>query len=82
MIKSPAKSTVHAVLDRHGLVKRRKRRRYKTQGTTLTESHYPNGLWCADYKCEAVFDCNNSSRYSEWFLSVAHFLLRDTMRSP
>ncbi len=35
MIKPPAKSTVHAVLDRHGLVKRRKRRRYRAQGTLL-----------------------------------------------
>ena len=32
MIKPPAVSTVHAVLDRHGLVKRRKRRRYKAPG--------------------------------------------------
>lgn len=52
MIKPPAKSTVHAVLDRHGLVKRRKRRRYRAQGTPLRESHIPNGLWCADYKGE------------------------------
>lgn len=52
MIKLPAKSTVHAVLDRNGLVRRRKRRRYKAQGTSLRESHQPNGLWCADYKGE------------------------------
>lgn len=52
MIKPPAISTVHAVLDRHGLVKRRKRRRYKAQGTPLTAAHQPNGLWCADYKGE------------------------------
>lgn len=50
MIRPPAKSTVHAVLDRHGLVKRRKRRRYKAQGTDLTEAKAPNALWCADYK--------------------------------
>ena len=50
MIKPPAKSTVHAVLDRHGLVKRRKRKRYKAQGTTLTDPKMANGLWCADYK--------------------------------
>ena len=31
----PAVSTIHAVLDRHGLVKRKKRRRYKAQGTPL-----------------------------------------------
>ncbi len=52
MIKSPAISTVHAVLDRNGLVKRRKRRRYKAQGTALNAAHEPNGLWCADYKGE------------------------------
>ncbi len=52
MIKPPAKSTVHAVLDRHGLVKRRTRRRYKAEGTPLSDAHSPNGLWCADYKGE------------------------------
>tara|TARA_R110000823_G_C15870763_1_gene494128 strand:+ start:102 stop:1265 length:1164 start_codon:yes stop_codon:yes gene_type:complete len=49
-IKPPAKSTVHAVLERHGLVKRRKRPRYKARGTTLTDPKMVNGLWCADYK--------------------------------
>jgi len=52
MINPPAKSTIHAVLDRHGLVKRRKRHRYRAQGTPLKEAHHPNGLWCADYKGE------------------------------
>ncbi len=52
MIKPPAISTVHAVLDRNGLVKRRKRRRHKPQGTSLNEAREPNGLWCADYKGE------------------------------
>lgn len=52
MIKPPAVSTVHAVLDRHGLVKRRKRRRYKAEGTPLSPAQQPNGLWCADYKGE------------------------------
>jgi putative transposase len=52
MIKPPAISTVHAVLDRHGLVKRRKRRRYKPEGTLLQAANAPNGLWCADYKGE------------------------------
>ena len=52
-IKPPAKSTVHAVLDRHGLVKRRhKRRRHKAQGTELLHVATPNALWCADYKGE------------------------------
>ena len=50
MIKPPAASTIHAVLDRHGLVKRRKRRRYKARGTQLSHARSPNALWCADYK--------------------------------
>jgi putative transposase len=51
-IPLPAISTVHAVLDRHGLVKRRKRRRYKAKGTPLNHVRNPNELWCADYKGE------------------------------
>jgi transposase InsO family protein len=52
-VRIPAKSTVHAVLDRHGLVKRGKqRRRNKAQGTTLSSGSVPNELWCADYKGE------------------------------
>ena len=52
MVKAPAASTIHAVLDRHGLVKRRQRRRYKAQGTPLSDAQAPNALWCADYKGE------------------------------
>ena len=51
-VKPPAKSTVHAVLERNGLVKRGKRRRYKAEGTVLGDTQVPNGLWCADYKGE------------------------------
>lgn len=50
MIRPPASSTIHAVLDRHGLVRRRKRRRHKAQGTALSEAQAPNALWCADFK--------------------------------
>ncbi len=49
-IRPPAKSTVHAVLERHGLVKRRKARRYRAQGTELSHGRQPNALCCADYK--------------------------------
>ena len=51
-VKTPAKSTIHCVLDRNGLVKSRRNRRYKAQGTPLLEQHHPNDLWCADYKGE------------------------------
>jgi putative transposase len=51
-VQTPAISTVHAVLDRHGLVSRGRRRRYKAQGTTLSRPRHPNDLWCADYKGE------------------------------
>jgi putative transposase len=51
-LQCPAISTVHAVLDRHGLVRRRRRRRHKAQGTPLTHGTKPNDLWCADYKGE------------------------------
>ena len=52
-VRIPAKSTVHAVLDRHGLVKRaRKRRRMKAEGTPLSAGLHPNDLWCADFKGE------------------------------
>lgn len=51
-VHAPAISTVHAVLDRHGLVKPRRGRRNKAQGTTLSQPYEPNDLWCADYKGE------------------------------
>lgn len=49
-VQVPAISTVHAVLDRHGLVKRRGRKRPRAQGTALSSTTRPNELWCADYK--------------------------------
>ncbi len=51
-IHSPAVSTVHAVLDRHGLVARKKRTRQRAKGTERSEPRAPNDLWCADYKGE------------------------------
>lgn len=52
-VRIPAKSTVHAVLDRHGLVSRaRQRRRCKAEGTPLSQAAVPNDLWCADFKGE------------------------------
>jgi len=55
----PANSTVHAVLDRNGLVNVRKRRnRNPMQGTALLPALEPNDLWCADYKGEFMLGNN------------------------
>jgi putative transposase len=51
-VRCPAISTVHAVLDRHGLVTPRRPRRHRAEGTPLTWPAQPNELWCADYKGE------------------------------
>ncbi len=51
-IKTPAASTIHAVLDRHGLVQPMGPRRHRAQGTPLSEGRLPNDLWCTDYKGE------------------------------
>ena len=51
-VRIPAKSTVHSVLDRHGLVKRSRGRRSRTQGTPLSSGSAPNNLWCVDFKGE------------------------------
>jgi|SRR5579863_4678442 len=50
-VRVPAQSTIHAVLDRHGLVRRAVKRRHAT-GTSLSLGQAPNDLWCADYKGE------------------------------
>jgi transposase InsO family protein len=51
-VRVPAISTIHAVLDRHGLVKRMNKRRNRANGTPLSAGLAPNDLWCADYKGE------------------------------
>jgi transposase InsO family protein len=51
-VKVPARSTIHAILDRHGLVRRRGRPRSRAQGTSLSLGEKPNELWCTDYKGE------------------------------
>ena len=51
-VRIPARSTVHAVLDRHGLVKRGGGPRHRARGTPLSEGAAPNELWCADFKGE------------------------------
>jgi putative transposase len=68
----PAVSTVHAVLDRHDLVKRRRRRRYKANGTTLSAPTEANALWCADYKGE----CRLGNRQYCYPLTITDFATR------
>jgi transposase InsO family protein len=58
-VRVPAKSTIHAVLDRHDLVGRLPKRRSRANGTPLSQGAAPNDLWCADYKGE--FQLGNRS---------------------
>jgi len=51
-LQIPAKSTIHAVLDRHGRVERRGRVRRRAQGTAFSLGQQPNELWCTAYKGE------------------------------
>ena len=51
-VRIPAKSTIHAVLHRHGLVKEVGRPRHRATGTPLSTGAAPNDLWCADFKGE------------------------------
>ena len=51
-IRIPAKSTIHAVLHRHGMVKGIRRPRHRAHGTPLSPGIAPNDLWCVDFKGE------------------------------
>lgn len=72
-IKVPARSTIHAILDRHGLVSRSRRSRTRAEGTPLSAGLAPNDLWCTDFKgefqlankqyCYPLTVTDHSSRY-------------------
>jgi len=51
-IKVPARSTIHAVMDKYGLVARQRRSRTRAEGTPLSEGTAPNDLWSVDFKGE------------------------------
>jgi len=51
-VRVPAKSTIHAVLHRNGLVKPLGRPRSRATGHGLSTGARPNDLWCADFKGE------------------------------
>ena len=47
----PARSTINAVLDRHGLLRKNRRRRtWRHPGTPPVETDGPNQVWPADFK--------------------------------
>lgn len=71
-LKPPAISTVHAVLDRYGLVTHGRERRYRAQGTTLSSPTSPNDLWCADFKGEFML---SDKRYC-YPLTITDFATR------
>jgi putative transposase len=75
-LPTPAISTVHAVLYRHGLVNRGRRRRYQAQGTTLSKPLFPNDLWCADYKGEFML----ADRRYCYPLTISDFASRYLLR--
>jgi transposase InsO family protein len=51
-VRVPAVSTIHAVLDRRGLVEPMKGKRTRARGTPLSTGEHPNDLWCVDFKGE------------------------------
>src|SRR4051812_12890042 len=53
-VKVPACSTIHAILDRHGLVTHPVRWRSRAHGTPRSGGLSPNDLWCTDYKGELM----------------------------
>jgi transposase InsO family protein len=57
----PARSTIHSILERHSLVKKRRPRSaaYLSKGTDLIKPGAPNSLWCADFKGQ--FKLGNSN---------------------
>ena len=71
---------MHAVLDRHGLVKRaRQRRRFKAVGTPLSQAAQPNDLWSADFKGE--FKLGNGRYCYPLTVSDQRLALRARLRS-
>ena len=74
-VHCPAISTVHAVLDRHGLVKKTKRRS-RAKGTALSWPAQPNELWCADYTGEFML----AGRQYCYPLTISDFASRSLIR--
>jgi len=59
-IRLPAISTIHCLLEKHGLVKRhRKTNKYRATATYLSNPDKPNDLWCTDFKGQFKIKNNN-----------------------
>lgn len=92
-LKIPAVSTIAEILDRHGLVQRRKRRQRRERFLdVLTSAGAPNDLWCIDFKgqfrlgngryCYPLTITDQFSRYllcCEGFDRIDGALVRETM---
>lgn len=71
--KFPSVTTFHNILLKNDLVKKRRRKKYKAQGTNLKAAKWPNDLWCTDFKgefklqnknyCYPLTISDHSSRY-------------------
>lgn len=77
-IKLPCGGTIHAWLDQNGLVKKRGRKRYKSDlhRSVGGVSNEPNDIWCADFKGEFrvgdgryCYPLTISDHYSRYLIS-------------
>ena len=69
----PSPSTIGAILKRHGLTYQRRRRRYATPSSTLSDATAPNRVWAIDFKghfrtgdgvrCDPLTISDTASRY-------------------
>lgn len=59
-VNLPATSTVHCVLERNNLIKKRKRRsKFPATASYLSVPKNPNDLWCTDFKGQFLTKNNN-----------------------
>lgn len=75
LMDPPARSTIAALLQRHGLIKRRRRKPgvYHAKPSELTQPTHPNHVWTFDFKgwfltqdrvrCDPLTVCDRYSRY-------------------
>lgn len=75
LVKLPATSTVHCVLDRYDLVKKKnKRNKFHAVASYLSDPKEPNNLWCTDFKGQFVL--NNKDKNYCFPLTISDFVSR------